>query len=357
MKSSREMTEDILVRRDEYVALKRRKMRMFTGSSATVLGFAVIVTGSTMLINSGVMDSHVPVDTSLGISVSEEAPASQVPVKKETERLVRNSSEMSVPLNLSSGERAENTQPDIISEVQFAGQAVTVLSDTSNANYFTKEAASSAVSTVPTFEKSKDSKVNDKESVSDSLSKTSITTKESSTKKSEEPSSEKDIPQTAVSSVSSVTQISEAVSVSEPPVSSVESVSDSIISSESSAITSASVVSESAESVSSSVSALDSAVPENGTEKTSYVYYDLTSDEENDDTLFEDINEVQFENRTYKSVPFTVEEMAKFMEYLPSNEQVENCDVYYVRKMHMIALVKNRSLALYSLCMEDNNIN
>lgn len=62
MKSSREMTEDILGRRDEYVALKRKRIRMFTGSSVTVIGFAVIVTGSMMLINSGVMDQHVPVD-------------------------------------------------------------------------------------------------------------------------------------------------------------------------------------------------------------------------------------------------------------------------------------------------------
>ncbi len=350
MKSSREMTEDILVRRDEYVALRKKKIKMFTGSSISVLGFAIIVTGSMMLLNSGVMDQHVPIETNLSISISEEAPASQVPVKKETERIVNNSSEK-ISVKLSSGENPENTQPDIMPEAPLAVQVVLQVSDTpaGNSNKPNEMAVVPAVSTVPSFDTDVNIKGHDKESVSAGSSKSSVSSKESITQKSEEVLSSKESVQTIATSLSSESVVSE--SAVESAASSSDIVSDSVIITEPPVSDSGITVTD----ITGSVSLVEQVT--DMTETSSYyVYYELTSDEEKDDTIFKDMDEIVFENKTYRSVPVTVDyEMAKYMEYLPSKAVINECEVYYVRKMHMIALVKNRNLALYSLWTEQDN--
>ncbi len=344
MKSSREMTEDILGRRDEYVALKRKKIRMFTGSSVTVIGFAVIVTGSMMLINSGVMDQHVPVDTNLSISISEEAPASQVPVKKETERIVNNSSEKKVSVKLSSGV-PDNTQPEITPEVPFAAQIVVSVSDTPAVSNKSNDSGNiPSVSTVPS-DIAEDPKSAVKESSGSSV-KVSLTSKESTVSNKEEVSSSKDPLQTEASATNSESQITESVSAA------VITTSESVTVTEPSGSVTDVPVSEVTETVSSS----ESNVSESEISTAYYVYYDLISDTEKDESVFENMDEVVFENKIYKKVPFSLDyEMSKYMEYIPSNTTVNECEVYYVRKMHMIALVKNKNLALYSLYTEQNN--
>lgn len=339
MKSSREMTEDILGRRDEYVALKRKRIRMFTGSSVTVIGFAVIVTGSMMLINSGVMDQHVPVDPNPGIAFSEEATASQVPDKKNTERLVNNSSEKKVSVKLSSGAVPENTQPEITPENPFVAQIVVSVSDTPAPVHKSNDTENvPAVSTVPT-----DAVENSKGTLKNSVSsvKGSLNTKESASQIKEEVSSLKEQLQTEHIVSSAESQISESVSEA------IISASESVIVSESFVSLTDVPVSEAPETVLSSESVISE------TTSSYYVYYDLVSDEEKDDSVFKDIDEVVFESNIYRRAPFSLGyEMSKYMEYLPSNGKINDCDVYYVRKMHMIALVKNKNLALYSLYSE-----
>lgn len=347
MKSSREMTEDILGRRDEYVALKRKKIRMFTGSSVTVIGFAVIVTGSMMLINNGVMDQHVPIDTNPGILISEEGTASQVPEKKNTERIVNNSSERKVSVYLSSGDVPENTQPEITPEIPYAAQIIVSVSDTPGVSHKSNDAVSvPSVSTVP-VDAAEGSKAGSKNS--ESSVKVPASVKESVTQHKEEVSSVKEQLQTEhlVSSVESMN----SESVSDVAVSSAESLSESVVITEPSGSVTNVSVSEANETVPSSESVA------NGSETVTdyYVYYDLVNDEEKDNSVFEGIDEVVFENRTYRKVPFSFDyEMSKYLEYMPSNTIINDCEVYYVRKMHMIALVKNKSLSLYSLYTEQN---